>query len=194
MNAVNPLPVLAPPGAGLPCLEFWIMRLIFAVAWRPLSRAKIENSLHREHDVILALAKSCPDETASERRLIKRLRGIEDSSRFWSVYMTLDHLHIVNRVGTMTIRGLAKGHAPKAAASTARVKPSPEADASALQHFTQSVEDLVNDTRAIPELRTAQRYAHPWFGPMDAAGWFAMLAMHMNLHRRQIERILETKV
>jgi len=32
---------------------------------------------------------------------------------------------------------------------------------------------------------------HPWFGPLDAAGWHALAAGHMAIHRVQIERILQ---
>ena len=38
--------------------------------------------------------------------------------------------------------------------------------------------------------QTAARYRHPWFGPLDAAGWHALAATHMGVHRRQLERIL----
>jgi hypothetical protein len=77
--------------------------------------------------------------------------------------------------------------------STANVKPSPQADASAIEAFSSTCEEFLTRTHEITDLHTEMRYAHPWFGPLDAAGWHAMAAMHMNLHRRQIERILETK-
>jgi len=194
MNAIaEPEPQLAPPGAGLPTVELWIARLIFSWQWRRLSRERIAEKFIQERDVILKLAKGCPAEVAAERRLIRRLPGIEDSSRYWSVYMTLDHLNIVNRVTTITIRGLAQGHAPKMKGSTANVKPSPQADAAAIEAFSNTCEEFLTRTREIADLHTEARHAHPWFGPLDAAGWQAMVAMHMNLHRRQIERILEAK-
>jgi len=40
-------------------------------------------------------------------------------------------------------------------------------------------------------LRTALKYKHPWFGPLDAAGWHTMAAWHIGLHRGQVERIVE---
>jgi hypothetical protein len=193
MNAVtaNPTPQLAPPGAGLPKTELWIARLIFSWRWRRLPRGRIEERFLQERDLILTLAKDSPPDVAAERRLIKRLNGIEDSSRYWSVYMTLDHLRIVNRVTTMTIRGLAQGHPPKIKANTANVKPSPQADASAIEAFSESCDEFLTRTREIADLHTEARYVHPWFGPMDAAGWHAMAAMHIALHRKQVERILE---
>ena len=30
-----------------------------------------------------------------------------------------------------------------------------------------------------------------WFGPLDAAGWHALAAGHMGIHRVQIERIVK---
>jgi hypothetical protein len=41
-----------------------------------------------------------------------------------------------------------------------------------------------------PELKTALRYEHPWFGPLDAFGWHALAAGHIRIHREQIERIV----
>ncbi|MBX3389322.1 MAG: hypothetical protein KF691_07680 [Phycisphaeraceae bacterium] len=43
---------------------------------------------------------------AAERVLIPRLRGLEDSSRYWSVWMMLDHLRIVNSQVAMVIASL----------------------------------------------------------------------------------------
>lgn len=47
-----------------------------------------------------------------ERVLIKRITGIEDSSRFWSVYMVLDHLLIVDRLTIKIMESLSRerGH------------------------------------------------------------------------------------
>ena len=44
---------------------------------------------------------------------------------------------------------------------------------------------------AVKDLNTSARYAHPWFGPLDAAGWHALAAGHLQIHRQQIERIVE---
>ena len=46
------------------------------------------------------------------------------------------------------------------------------------------------EIKGLETVRTKLRHAHPWFGPLDAAGWHAMAAMHMGIHRKQIERIL----
>ncbi len=121
---------LAPPGAGLPKPEWFIARLIFGWFRRARSRGDLAAMFEEERERILLLAGSCDPANGTRRTLIKRLPGLEDSSRDWSVFMTLEHL------------------------------------------------------------RTAARYRHPWFGPLDAAGWHAMAAFHLRLHRKQVEAIL----
>jgi hypothetical protein len=184
---------LAPPGAGLPWLELQAARFLFWRLRRRMNRAQLDSYFEKERDLMLGMARSCSPKVGRKRRLIKRLRGIEDSSRFWSVYMTLDHVRIVNTGAARVIQTLGREEVPTGKANTASVKPSPEADASAIEGFNHSCELFLKCARALPDLHTKERFAHPWFGMMDAAGWHAMGAMHINLHRRQIERILAAK-
>jgi len=122
--------------------------------------------------------------------LIKRLPGMEDSSRHWSVFMTMDHLRIVNGFIAETLALLARGEVPERAASTATVKPDPQADAAVWEGLETACDAIARTADAIPDLRTASRFAHPWFGPLDAAGWHFMAGFHMRLHRGQIQAIL----
>jgi hypothetical protein len=89
-------PQLAPPGAGLPKPELFMARLIFSWGKMRSDREKSVENYARRKDEILRLVQACPMEIARKRVLIRRLPGLEDSSRYWSVYMTLDHLRIVN--------------------------------------------------------------------------------------------------
>jgi hypothetical protein len=184
------IPKLAPPGAGLPWLELIILRLVFGFLRRRTTREQAAALVAEERDVILKLARRCDPESGSRCVLIDRLRGMEDSSRFWSVFMTLDHLRIVNRAISEVIRLLGRGQIPARQVSIADLKPSPQADQSVIVEFEKSCERLERRASELPDLRTAQRYAHPWFGPLDAAGWHFLAGFHMQLHRRQIERIL----
>jgi hypothetical protein len=115
---------------------------------------------------------------------------MEDSSRYWSVWMTLDHLRIVNESIVRIIGALADGKVPKTPASTAGVKPSPDATEAVIAEFGKSCDALPATVAGIADLNTPARYAHPWFGPLNAAGWHALAGIHMGLHRGQIERIL----
>jgi hypothetical protein len=181
---------LAPPGAGLPKPELFIARMIFGWFRRSRSRAALTTMFEAERAAILRLAASCDPATGARRTLIQRLPGLEDSSRDWSVFMTLEHLRIVHEVVGESIRSLSEGIVPERVASTAAVKPSMEVDATAIDAFDRSCDRLQAVVAAIPDLRTAASYRHPWFGPLDAAGWHAMASFHLRLHRKQVEAIL----
>jgi len=191
-NSVAALPRLAPPGAGLPKIELFFARLIFQFGRRTTSPAAAQATLGQEHDAILALASSRDAATGSKRVLIRRLPGLEDSSRHWSVFMTLDHLRIVNGSISGVVSDLLAGRVPPGAASTAAVKPSADVSAEVVGAFTASCRRLEGIVAAAPAaaLATPLRYAHPWFGPLDAAGWFFMAGFHLRLHRKQVELIL----
>ncbi len=192
LNSSNsPEPKLSAPGAGLPRPELWAARAIFALhRWRN-DRADAESLIGAERDQLLSLTKGLPCESAARRVLIPRLSGLEDSSRYWSIFMTLEHVRIVNEVVTKTIALLAEGKSPEKVASTADVKPSPEVSASVVDAFPEGCERLIRLVATVPDLQTKKRYAHPWFGPLDAAAWHHMAGFHMRLHRRQILSIRE---
>jgi len=184
------MPTLAPPGAGLPRVELWAARMMFAWHRWTSSRARSGAEILNQRDQLGALARSCPAELASRRVLIPRLRGLEDSSRYWSIYMVVDHVRIVNANVTTVIRELGQGRAPDRVASTAGVKPSADVDATVIERFVTGCDELTRTAEALADLRTERRYAHPWFGPLDAAGWHAMAGFHMELHHRQARAIL----
>ena len=183
-------PKLAPPGAGLPGLELFIGRLRFALRRATESRESANARFAQERERIRRLLQSLTDEEAGRRILIKRLRGLEDSSRFWSVWMTLDHLRIVHSGMIRLIGALSRGIILPGAASTAAVKPRPDVDARVVSEYEKACDDLVATVAAVENLQTTVKYSHPWFGLLDAAGWHVMAAWHIGLHRHQIERIV----
>lgn len=188
--AANELPELAPPGAGLPKPELLIARLIFRWGlWRS-DRGRSSSRFAEQRDAIQRLAQGCDPVAATRRVLVRRLPGMEDSSRNWSFCMTLDHLRIVNDAVGGAIAALVAGHVPIHAASTAAVKPLADAGITAIPAFEASCRQFEQLVAATPELRTRAKYSHPWFGPLDAAGWHFMAGFHMELHRRQLELIL----
>lgn len=190
MSAIEE-PKLAPPGAGLPRIELVIARLQFALRRARGDRKSFDAAFQRERERVRGLVGGLDADSASRRVLIQRVPGLEDSSRYWSVWMTLDHLRIVHLGIARTIGTLAKGVIPSRKASTAAVKPSPEVTIAVVAEYEKSCDDLVATVVAIKDLNTPARYAHPWFGPQDAAGWHALAASHLEIHRRQIERIVE---
>jgi hypothetical protein len=183
-------PKLAPPGAGLPKIELLVARGLFA--WRQMrgNRDFFTADFQREREAVRALVRSCNAESGARRVLIARVPGLEDSSRYWSVWMTLEHLCIIHTGVARTIGSLAKGVVPPGKASTAAVKPAPDISEAVIGEYEKSCDKLLETVAAIPDLKTTARFAHPWFGPLDAAGWHAMAGTHLAIHRKQIERIL----
>ena len=184
-------PKLAPPGAGLPKIELMVARALFA--WRQMrgNRDFFTANFKREREAVRALVRDCDAESGARRVLIDRVPGLEDSSRYWSVWMTLEHLRIIHTGITRTIGALAKGVVPPGKASTAAVKPKPDISEAVVGEYEKSCDKLLETVAAISNLKTTARFAHPWFGPLDAAGWHAMAGTHLAIHREQIKRILK---
>jgi hypothetical protein len=183
-------PKLDKPGAGLPFPELLIARALFLSSRLRGNRQTFDAAFRDERAAIATLVEKCPPELLSKRVLIPRLRGLEDSSRYWSVLMTLDHLRIVNRGITDTIASLSKGIVPNRKASTAAVKPNSAVTNVVIHEYEIGCDHLLDTVSAIPDLNTKSRFTHPWFGPLNAAGWHALAGRHMQIHRRQLEAIL----
>ncbi|MEN3943597.1 DinB family protein [Prosthecobacter sp. SYSU 5D2] len=184
-------PHLAPPGAGLPPLEMFFARLIFRWQARRTSSAAAAVTFVQEQAAILALIHRTPAAHLAQPVLIQRLPGLEDSSRYWSLLMVLDHLRIVNVQIAQVIASLLQDRLPARAASTAAVKPSPHVTPDVIATFDQACHQLSETVAShpAPALQTRLKFPHPWFGPLTAAHWHFMSAFHMRLHRRQMERI-----
>ncbi len=104
--------------------------------------------------------------------------------------MTLDHLRIVNLAFSSIITNLVNEELPEGIASTAAVKPDSAVTLDVIREYEASCHALLTTCSAIRDFKTEVRFAHPWFGPMDAQGWHALAGSHMGIHRVQIERIL----
>src|SRR5262245_52115078 len=94
MNQEDPQAQLQPPGAGLPAFELFVSRAGLRLLKLFVSREGASRWFRTEADRVLALARSLDPADATRRVLIPRLAGLEDSSRYWSVCMTLEHLCI----------------------------------------------------------------------------------------------------
>lgn len=188
--SINTEPPLAPPGAGLPVIELWAARLLFALTRLRGNRMTFIARFEQERSAIRMLVASCAEAQRGERVLISRLRGLEDSSRNWSVWMTLDHLRITNTALMGVIRELTQGRVPQRKASTAAVKPSAQVTAAVEAGYEQSCDGVLAAISGASNLNTRLRFAHPWFGPLDALGWIALAGAHMGIHRAQIQWIL----
>jgi hypothetical protein len=180
---------LAPPGAGLPRLELFFARLLTGWEARRTTRQQSVALFREEKSRILELTEGLPSNRAGQPVLIRRLRGMEDSSRCWSAWMTLDHLRIVNSGTARLIELLVQGKTPDRVTGPADVKPSPAVDEAVIEAFRQSCSLYEETVAHVDDLDDSVSWPHPWFGPMNAARWHFFTAFHMRLHRHQIESI-----
>ncbi|MBS1986070.1 MAG: DinB family protein [Bdellovibrionales bacterium] len=184
-------PKLAPPGAGLPWWEHLIARwYLFPKFCRQSTWESALALFQRETTRIDDLVAHTPGDQFTSPILVTGVRGIEDSSRYWSVALTLEHLIIVTRQFTQVVVDLGEGRIPNGKASTAAVKPQGANPTSLLVDFDRASADF--HRRALSEVKNRQSpttFAHPWFGQLTAYKWVCIAAMHHGIHRRQIEAI-----
>lgn len=184
-------PQLAPPGAGLPFPENLIARVLFGLKRATGNPQSFTARFIAERALIGGLIAGKEVAALSKRVLIARPPGLEDSSRYWSVWMTLDHLRIVHHAFIGVLESLAAGRVPEGEASTAAVKPDEQVTGAVLVDYEASCDAMLASIERIRDFTTRAKYPHPWFGPMDAHGWLALSGGHMGIHRVQIERILK---
>jgi hypothetical protein len=183
---------LAPPGAGIPALERIIGKIsIFSQAhFTPVEKSS--SRFQQETQEILSLIEKIEPHQRSEKVLIPRLRGLEDSSRYWSLYMVLDHLNIVNSGVIQNIILLTQGIQPEKIVRIEDVKPNLVQDDGIVNAFQIGCCQYLDEIQqCIPTFDSHQTYNHPWFGPMTAHQWHFLMAFHMRLHRKQMALIIQ---
>ncbi|TAH35907.1 MAG: DinB family protein [Alphaproteobacteria bacterium] len=176
----------------IPTVEKWIIRWVIAPKLRRFSAAKARDIFIEEGKKILRLSADLPESALRQRVQIKRIPGLDPVSTNWSVSMTIEHLIIVANAIMPVIESLRQNKKPAGAASMAAVKPQDRyTGAQARQSFEQLVTSWPNrfDLQALDQA-PGITFDHPWFGPLNAAGWYKMLATHQRLHRQQIEKII----
>jgi len=184
---------LAPPGAGIPSIErFRIgLSLRFGARLRPSPAVTAEFLVEGRR--ILDLIRPVPEDQARLPILIPRLPGLEDASRYWSLYMVLEHLIQVDTAIWVLIRRLAAGRKADVAVRIEAFKPSADAGPERIDDFRSLIGRYTETLYRLGDLRGQKRvrHAHPWFGELTAAQWNLLAARHHRLHARQVERILE---
>lgn len=189
-------PTLAPPGSGLPWLENLFLKYVyFPNKLRQSNWAGNLNRLERETERIIQICRKLNENSFQTRILIPRLKGMEDSSRFWSVALTMDHLMITMQGMSMIAHELAQGKNPDVNTDVAKVKPKQENITNRekmISDFKQISVEVVAKLKAIEKNHSNQfKVDHPWFGKITCEGWVWTLGQHQSLHRRQIEMIVE---
>ena len=181
--------ILQPPGAGLPAFELAWLRIYFRCICAVTTRNEAMQRFKREAEKILSLARTVSATEGTVPVLIDRIIGIEDSSRYWSVYMVLDHLRIVNEGMAQIIEALSHDHPFAQEVRIQDVKPHVASNSETVDRFMQSVTNYESTIDRLGTLGHRVRHPHPWFGPMTAHDWHCLAGIHHWVHRRQIERV-----
>jgi hypothetical protein len=138
---------------------------------------------------MIAAADDLDDEAAATPILVRKVAGIEDSSRCWSVFMVLDHLRIADE---WVLECIAAGQAGQRLddRGIADMKPDPDAGRASVAAFRACCDRYAETIAGLDDLRAGGSVPHPWFGELDGHGWHVLAALHHSIHRRQVERIL----
>jgi hypothetical protein len=157
---------------------------------RLLSTERKVRIFRDEADRCIQLAGRLPAEQARLPVVIARFPGIEDSSRGWSVYMTLQHLVIVGSAILAGVPRLAAGKRIDTAVKIEDVKPAADAGPEQLRRLADLADGYASLPAAVGAAREGSRLRHPWFGDLNASEWLTLAAVHNRIHRHQIERII----
>ncbi len=183
---------LAPPGAGLPAWQAWFLRyLAFPLVCRTTSWDQAQARFQQEGRRILELIGPLTHDQLQQRVLIKAPIGIEDSSRYWSAAMLLEHLIEVGSRVAVGIVELTNGTPVTVKADIADVKPRGGKTAQIIEDYRQFLDDY---DRMVAEdagdRLSPATHAHPWFGNLSAHQWICLGAVHQSIHRKQLARIV----
>lgn len=183
-------PPLAPPGAGLPRAEAFVIRnLAFPFLRLKLNQSRSIALFERSGLAILPLVQDLNLSTFTRPVLIQRLLGLEDSSRNWSAEMTLEHIQVVTAAALYIIKKLEANQPLDLPVRTQDVKPNGGIGLDRIRAFRTYLAETPQKLAQF-DYTSPATHPHPWFGELKSLDWLRLIAFHQDLHRKQIERIV----
>jgi hypothetical protein len=178
----------------LPPVEAWLARyVLFPLATARLKRPEAMAMVPRLGQQILAACQQMPPAQQMERRLIARFPGIEDSSRFWSLAMTMQHLYITGDAMANITQRLAQGQTVADVVRIEDVKPPEQLEpAEVAARYAQFLSGYAARMEALATAShwKTHRHMHPWFGAITAHQWLCLNGLHHQIHLKQVQQIL----
>lgn len=191
MNNQNP-PKLQAPGAGLPLLQ----KLLLKVYVGPFltqrdSWDSLERRFEKLYSKILQEAEAVAPNLQTKKILVRPLPGIEDSSRYWSVADTLEHIMIVGEGIKYAMTELSHHRPVPRTVDIANFKPPGAIPADKiLSSFKTFLERSQTELKTnIGDRDSKLTLQHPWFGPFKTHQWFWLLSAHGQIHLTQLREI-----
>ena len=183
-------PQLAPPGAGLPGPEaFLVRRVVFPFLRLKLNKERSLSLFKTSGQAILPLVEKMDLEQITKPVLIDRLTGMEDSSRNWSPEMTMEHIQVVTAAVFFIIKKLEANKTVRLPVRTQDVKPTGGLGLDRVRAFKSYLAETSEKLSQF-EYSSQATHPHPWFGDLKSLDWLRLIAFHQDLHRKQIERIV----
>ncbi len=185
---------LARPGAGLPFFQHLAARyIILPRFFRKTPWEQAQEMFEKEGQKILKRIEGLSLQDMATQVLVNPIQGLEDSSRFWSIAMSMEHLIVVGRLMLRAMKELTHGTVPAMKVGTADVKPLGALSAkNAIESFREFQEEFLREsTSGMGDRGSKLKSPHPWFGPLTAHRWLCVAALHQRIHRQQVELILQ---
>jgi hypothetical protein len=181
-------PELEKPGAGLPLIDSLVMRFYLGPF---VSRRQSKDMNLRLFSVLgsrmLKEADGVPANARDEQVLVPRMRGIEDSSRFWSVNETLEHVMIVGAGMRGLIKALAEGGKSDFVVRVEDFKPKGKyRGGDARGDFRAFLDETAATLKPLAIVDGGPKHRHPWFGEINALQWSWILSGHTQIHLSQL--------
>lgn len=108
----------------------------------------------------------------------------------WSISEVARHISQAHRGCAMLVQSLAKGKVPASELQIGSMPEDPGDHEKVKAMLTEAFDALTDSFGAMhQDPNLTAKYAHPWFGEMNAREWFAFCSLHTMAHIRQVERI-----
>lgn len=166
----------------------WYVYPFIAKNAPPEMSAKSFNIVYKK---ILEEVKGLSEQQLNQKALVPPQLGLEDSSRYWSIAMTLDHLLIVGKQIENGVIELSNGRTIPIKVDIAKVKPTEKNSATDVKNEFEAF--VIESPRRIAEgaknWNSKVTHFHPWFGSFSLKGWYWLLGAHGGIHLKQIRTI-----
>lgn len=185
---------LQKPGAGLPFLEALIVKYFFG---QYVANKKTADDNFKTLEIftqkILKTIEGLSAEQLEHPVLVPKLQGLEDSSRYWSIHMTLEHLLIVGKNMKHILIELSHERIPPIQVDIAKVKPLGSTSSQEIvKEFKLFFENVNEDIKKnMGNYHAKAKLYHPWLGDISVKKWHWLLGTHQGIHYNQIKHIKE---
>ncbi|HTL12543.1 MAG TPA: DinB family protein, partial [Bdellovibrionota bacterium] len=171
-------------------LRLWLKPVVS----RRMPRSEVRANFDRLAGKLVEKISEVPAELRNTKILVEPIRGLEDSSRYWSLNGVLEHVLIVSQGLETIILMLAAGKRPPIEVDIAKVKPKHRAGdlLEEFQAYAPKLYDRLDAALAQPgmDLDSRLTHRHPWFGDLTARQWYWLISSHVGVHYAQAKAII----